>query len=112
MPFQKLTIPIVYPIKFGLHDTVRHQKGGHYEICGLPDELVIEETGEPAYAYRGPDQRVWIRAQSKMEDGRFELIKTANYIKLEKRQKQQRFDNIILGTILFLIGVFWWCSKH
>jgi hypothetical protein len=75
MPFKKLSIPTPTPM-FGRGDVVTHQKGGHYTIVGTPDTYVIEETGEPAYAYQGKDGRIWVRSQTKMEDGRFQLLFT------------------------------------
>ncbi len=75
--YKKDEIKPTLPIKFSLNDKVKHKDGGRYVITGLPDEYVIEATGEPAYAYRaiyGNKKRTWIRAQSVMEDGRFEFI--------------------------------------
>jgi hypothetical protein len=67
----------VRPFKFARFEHVKHYKGGTYEIVGLPDEYVIEETREPAYAYRSvthDSPLKIIRSQSKMEDGRFTTV--------------------------------------
>jgi hypothetical protein len=60
------------PFKFHRYQLVEHIKTGHiYEICGVPDEYVIEKTWEPAYAYLLPSGIKCIRSQAEMEDGRF-----------------------------------------
>ena len=62
-------------MRFALHDILSHRKGGIYQVIGTPDIYRLEATREPAYAYREmPDGVVWVRAQSEMEDGRFERI--------------------------------------
>lgn len=67
--------------KFNLDDHVRHTNGMQYAIVGLPDTYRIEETNEPAYAYRAWDLTaktligpIWVRSQKKMEDGRFTKV--------------------------------------
>lgn len=61
--------------KFGINWNVRHLKtGGIYKIKGLPANYRIEATGEPAYAYLDEEEdKVWVRPQAEMEDGRFEV---------------------------------------
>ena len=73
--------PFVYKPRwlFQAGDTVRHRKGNEYRIThGLGDNLMIEATGEPAYAYEHEDSRGhvtrWVRPAREMEDGRFALI--------------------------------------
>lgn len=79
------TLPtFTLPFKFKHGDVIIHAKTLRpYTVCGLPDEYLIEETWEPAYAYRtfsqiggvksiGPKI---IRSQAKMEDGRFDTLK-------------------------------------
>lgn len=68
--------------KYIAFDRVVHLKTDTmYLIIGTPNEYRIESTGEPAYAYRvcddvhDKDQRVWIRSQTLMEDGRFVTAK-------------------------------------
>lgn len=111
VPFQKITVPVIYPSKFGKDDTVRHQKGGLYSIVMLPSTLIIEETGEPAYAYRSHhDSRVWVRSQKKMEDGRFQLVKAGRDEEEERKKREQAFDLLLLlGVILsvILFGIYW-----
>lgn len=66
-------IAVTLPIKFQVNDVVEHLKsGGMYVIAGTPDEYVLENTREPAYAYRMADGRVCTRCQAEFEDGRFE----------------------------------------
>ena len=67
--------------KFVLNDHVKHTKGMQYCIVGLPTDYRIEETNEPAYAYRAWDPNaktligpIWIRSVTKMEDGRFTKV--------------------------------------
>ena len=75
----KQIAPPTLPFKFAVNQVIIHKGGDSYVVTGLPDEYRIEESGEPAYAYRklGPDGQYpigckWIRAQSVMEDeGRF-----------------------------------------
>src|SRR4051812_4296572 len=51
---------------------VLHVKtSGRYIIAILPDQGVIEATGEAAYAYLGDNNKIYFRPQSEMEDGRF-----------------------------------------
>lgn len=61
---------------FGLGQIIKHIKsGGEYIVRGLPDKYRIESSNAPAYAYESlEDGVVWVRPQSEMEDGRFELI--------------------------------------
>jgi hypothetical protein len=63
-------------MKFQKGQKVRHVKSGHiYFIHITPDKLRIEASGEPAYAYgAGTIGDAWVRSQSEMEDGRFELM--------------------------------------
>lgn len=66
-------IAVTLPIKFMINDVVEHVKsGGMYVIAGLPNEYVLENTREPAYAYRMADGRICVRCQAEFEDGRFE----------------------------------------
>ncbi len=60
-------------MKFRMNQMVRHIKTGRiYQIVGTPSRYRIEATGEPAYAYTsGPTADIWVRPQTKMEDGRF-----------------------------------------
>lgn len=64
---------------FEVGDVVKHLKsGGSYVVTGTPARVVIEATLHPAYTYRqavGNDDRIWVRPQTEMEDGRFELLK-------------------------------------
>lgn len=69
-----MTIRPATHVKFPLGSQVQHTKGGVYRVVATPDTCVIEQTGEPAYAYIGGDGRIWVRAQSVMEDGRFTLL--------------------------------------
>lgn len=66
------------PIKFPAETKVRHVKtGGTYTVVMTPDMARLESTGEPAYGYcqeEDPTAPVWFRAQSIMEDGRFESV--------------------------------------
>lgn len=69
---------------FALGDHVKHTKGMTYRIVGLPSEYRIEETNEPAYAYRAWDPKaktligpIWVRSAAKMEDGRFTRVPTS-----------------------------------
>lgn len=60
------------PFKFRINDVVEHIKtGGQYVVAGLPSEYVLENTREPAYAYRMADGRICVRCQKEFEDGRF-----------------------------------------
>lgn len=66
-------------MKFNLGDTIKHVRSGNvYRITGTPEptdgvRYQIEPTNEPAYAYTNENGVVWIRSQTKMEDGRFDL---------------------------------------
>ena len=62
------------PPLFRVGDEVRHRKGGVYRIIMTPECLLIEATGEPAYAY-ALDGLVWVRSQREMGDGRFRVVK-------------------------------------
>lgn len=65
-------VPITSPVMFVINDVVEHVKsGGLYVVAGLPTEYVLENTREPAYAYRMKDGRVCMRCQTEFEDGRF-----------------------------------------
>ena len=58
-------------MKFQPGDTVRHNRGGRYEIVGLAN---MESSLQPVYVYRRiATGALWVRPQSQMEDGRFEL---------------------------------------
>jgi hypothetical protein len=66
-------IAVTLPTKFQMNDVVEHLKtGGMYVVAGLPNEYVLENTREPAYAYRMADGRICVRSQVEFEDGRFE----------------------------------------
>ena len=61
--------------KFQPGTTLKHVKtGSEYVVMLTPDQLRLESTSEPAYAYtalaehEGP---MWVRGQAEMEDGRF-----------------------------------------
>jgi hypothetical protein len=60
-------------------DLLHHKgTGTAYGVLQTPDDGVrIEGTNEPAYAYamRAKDRITWVRAQSEMEDGRFEVVR-------------------------------------
>lgn len=70
--------PAITP-EFEVGDVIKHLKtGSSYLVTGTPARLVIEATMEPAYTYRqanGNDDRIWVRPQTEMEDGRFEMLK-------------------------------------
>jgi len=57
---------------------VRHRNGTEYIVVQTPNTCRIEAGNVPAYAYKeklyGPDNKFWIRPQTEMEDGRFELV--------------------------------------
>lgn len=65
-------------MKYPRMTLVRHKKTrGLYRIFIDPSYAKIEATGEPAYGYcvEGDLQAtLWIRPQSEMEDGRFEIV--------------------------------------
>jgi hypothetical protein len=70
---------------FGVLSVVRHIKsGGLYVIALLPDLVKVESTAEPAYGYRALSSNgavsgpLWVRSQTEMEDGRFELVSENN----------------------------------
>lgn len=68
------------PFKFKKWEDVEHLKTESvYTIVGLPDEYVLEKTGEPAYAYRTATSPIYVRCQKEMEDGRFEAIEIKIY---------------------------------
>lgn len=106
MPFQKITIPVTRP-KFGMDSEVQHQKGGLYTIVGLPTEIIIEETGEPAYAYQGSDGRVWIRSQTKMEDGRFRLSASSQQKYVRDRQRKKVANALLVGMFLMALCIIY-----
>lgn len=67
-------------IKFPKYSMIVHRAScGKYLVIGTPDDgYRIEETNEPAYAYRQVETRkgelqgpIWVRSQAKTEDGRF-----------------------------------------
>lgn len=61
-----------YPVMFSIGEEVTHIKNGKkYEIVGLPTDYILEGTCEPAYTYLAEDDRIWVRSQEEMEDGRF-----------------------------------------
>lgn len=60
-------------MKFQPGDTVRHERGGRYEIILLAR---MESDLAPVYVYRNADTgALWVRSRTQMEDGRFELEK-------------------------------------
>lgn len=66
------------PPKWEARQHLRHINGGHYVIVGTPQQFRIEQTDEPAYAYRAWDEitrkefgPTHIRTQAQTEDGRF-----------------------------------------
>lgn len=69
--------------KFNVGDIIKHLKtGNHYKISVEPNDMCyLEESNEPYYEYfevdvygRSTKSTVWLRAKSKMEDGRFEKL--------------------------------------
>lgn len=63
--------PSFLPAKFAAGSSVLHLKSrGVYDIVFTPEQLVIERTWEPAYAYAAHGSIV-VRPQAEMEDGRF-----------------------------------------
>ena len=64
---------------FRMNQMVRHVKtGGEYKIIGTPHRFRIEATNQPAYAYtKSPVDKIWIRPQAEMEDGRFVWVTRA-----------------------------------
>ncbi len=71
--------------KFDRASVLRHIKsGGLYVIVLGPNMVKIEDTAQPAYAYRvlqndgTPSGALWVRSQVEMEDGRFELVSKHN----------------------------------
>jgi hypothetical protein len=61
---------------FMINDGIRHVKTGDiYYVIGTPDTFRIESTNEPAYVYQKTRlSAAWVRSQSEMEDGRFQLV--------------------------------------
>ena len=61
---------------FRMNQKVRHIKTGNvYKIVGTPETVRIEHLATPAYAYVPEDWKlIWIRPQTEMEDGRFEVV--------------------------------------
>ena len=60
-------------MKFQPGDTVRHERGGRYEIVGWGK---LESDLSPVYVYRNvatASDFLWVRSKTQMEDGRFEL---------------------------------------
>lgn len=76
-------------MKFRRKQLVHHMgTGGTYRIVHTPDTCRLEANNEPVYAYkdvevatsRGTivdlrDAPLWVRGQSEMEDGRFQVVK-------------------------------------
>lgn len=64
--------------KFTINQKILHVKTGNiYTIKGLPAHYRIEATNVPAYAYLDEyesEDKIWIRPQTEMEDGRFESV--------------------------------------
>jgi hypothetical protein len=62
-----------HPSLFPIGSQLRHKKtGGFYLVIGLAK---IEATLEMAYVYESMQTHdYWVRPQTEMEDGRFELI--------------------------------------
>jgi len=69
---------------FEIGDVVKHEKTGNsYLITGTPARVLIEATETPAYTYRqanGNDDRIWVRPQDEMEDGRFVMLQKQPFI--------------------------------
>lgn len=71
--------------EFKQHQFVRHTRTGKaYIILQTPaPNHLLEATGEQFYAYREfrthplPDDKIWYRAASQMEDGRFVVLTSA-----------------------------------
>ena len=67
--------------KFLVGDKIRHIKTGkEYIVRRVPPFLIIEATNTLSYAYSGDKTNSerdhwWVRPQTEMEDGRFEIIK-------------------------------------
>ncbi len=61
---------------FHVGDLVLHKKTGNvYTVIDIPTNVRIEAGNVPAYVYRAITLQSWVRPQSEMEDGRFELYK-------------------------------------
>jgi len=58
-------------------DTIQHRNGDLYKVVFGPDIVRLEADRAPAYAYTAVngDGTLWVRAASKMDDGRFTLVK-------------------------------------
>ena len=71
MDFNQQTLE-KFPGKFPIGSQLRHIKtGGYYRVTGLAK---IEATLEMAYVYESLQTHdYWVRPQTEMEDGRFEL---------------------------------------
>lgn len=68
-------------VKYPRGSIVRHRKTKRrYRVVSDPEICRIEATDTPAYAYELEenhlDQRIWIRPQSEMEDGRFAIVRS------------------------------------
>lgn len=76
------------PCKFWTGSVVRHRKGTEYVIVETPQVCRIEAGNIPAYAYRERHydptggNRMWVRPQAEMEDGRFDMIDGGPYADL------------------------------
>lgn len=72
--------------KFWKGSVVRHRNGTEYIIHETPDQCRIEAENTPAYAYKArwytSDNRLWVRPQSEMEDGRFVMTDGGPYAEL------------------------------
>lgn len=82
---------------------VLHVKSnGRYIIAILPDQGVIEATGEPAYAYIGDNSKIYFRCQAEMEDGRFQALDTEpkRFIPIDLAPGEEMvFDDARIGAV-------------
>ena len=87
------TIPAQGPVDVNVRgfafwkcSVVMHRNGTEYIIHETPDRCQIEAGNVPAYLYGekmyAPDNRLWVRPQTEMEDGRFEMVEQGPYADL------------------------------
>jgi hypothetical protein len=73
-------VAVMYPMMFNVGDVLEHVKSGEsYTVATLPDNNILEATGEPAYGYVMSDGRICNRCQSEMEDGRFVFLRRSPF---------------------------------
>jgi len=66
-------------MKFTVNQRVRHLRTGTlYTIIGTPDQVCYEPLRQRCYAYIPVADtfkyRIWVRPETEVEDGRFELV--------------------------------------